>query len=135
MSRRPPGDAGPPSEPARRAGGDRAGGFPGADRIFGQLRTGAPRKRVGLLPQTRAPMRAGVEIYADEAATAPVGAVTSGGFGPTLGGPAAMALVRSDLDASRPVFGQVRGKRLPARVVSLPFRPPNYKLQSTGNPP
>ena len=77
----------------RRAGGDRAGGFPGADIILGQLASGAPRKRVGLLPEGRAPMREGVEIFDAAEGGSNVGQVTSGGFGPTVGGPVAMGYV------------------------------------------
>jgi aminomethyltransferase len=112
---------------ARRAGGDRAGGFPGADVILEQIARGAPRKRVGLLPQTRAPMRAGVAIFESETATAPTGTVTSGGFGPSLGAPVAMALVAAETPEDAPLFGDVRGKRLPARIASLPFIRPTYK--------
>src|SRR3954463_760461 len=43
----------------RRNGGARAGGFPGADRILAQLENGAPRRRVGLRPEGRAPLREG----------------------------------------------------------------------------
>src|SRR5210317_575549 len=42
---------------ARRAGGAHEGGFPGAAVILDQFAKGARRKRVGLIPQTRAPMR------------------------------------------------------------------------------
>ncbi len=112
---------------ARRVGGDRAGGFPGADVILGQMADEAPRKRVGLVPETRAPMRAGVALYADDTSDAPIGMVTSGGFGPSLGGPMAMALVDAGLDTTAPIFGDVRGKRLPARITKLPFHTPGYK--------
>ena len=61
----------------RRAGGERAGGFPGADAITDQLTKGATRKRVGLLPDGRAPMREGVELFASEDATNPIGTITS----------------------------------------------------------
>jgi aminomethyltransferase len=112
---------------ARRAGGARAGGFPGADTILSQMENGAPRKRVGLLPETRAPMRAGVQIFASEDADVPIGEVTSGGFGPSLGRPMAMALVAADTPADAPLFGEVRGKRLPVTQTRLPFRPANFK--------
>lgn len=113
---------------ARRAGGDRAGGFPGADVILAQITDGAPRRRVGLLPETRAPMRAGVDIYAGDTPNAnPIGIVTSGGFGPSLGAPMAMALIAADTPKDAPLFGDVRGKRLPARIAPLPFHRPTYK--------
>ena len=113
---------------ARRTGGDRAGGFPGAERILGELSDGAPKKRVGLRPQGRAPMREGVLIFADEADGAPIGNVTSGGFGPTVQGPVAMGYVPAEVaKADNIVFGEVRGKRLPVEIVSLPFTAANFK--------
>ena len=105
--------------------GDREGGFPGADRILAELENGAPRRRVGLLPAGRAPMRAGTEIYAGDVK---IGEVTSGAFGPTLGGPMSMGYVMSDYAAvGTALEGDVRGKRLPVTVVDMPFRPSNYK--------
>ena len=113
---------------ARRTGGDRAGRFLGAERILGELSDGAPKKRVGLRPQGRAPMREGVLIFADEADGAPIGSVTSGGFGPTVQGPVAMGYVPSEVaKADTIVFGEVRGKRLPVEIVSLPFTAANFK--------
>ena len=112
----------------RRTGGDRAGGFPGADVILPQLSEGAPRTRVGLRPEGRAPMREGTAIHATAGDDAPVGHVTSGAFGPTVGGPVSMVLLPTELATpDRIVFGEVRGKRLPARVVTLPFVPANFK--------
>ncbi|MEM7721759.1 MAG: glycine cleavage system aminomethyltransferase GcvT [Pseudomonadota bacterium] len=112
---------------ARRAGGAREGGFSGADVILDQMANGAPRKRVGIVPEGRAPMRAGVMLYADETSDLAIGEVTSGGFGPSLGYPMAMALVLSDTPSDMTLYGDVRGKRLPARQVALPFRPANFK--------
>lgn len=112
---------------ARRAGGARAGGFPGADVILSQMQDGAPRKRIGLLPEGRAPMRAGVQIFASQDAADPIGSVTSGGFGPSLGRPMAMALVASDTPADAALYGEVRGKRLPVAQTRLPFKPANFK--------
>lgn len=112
----------------RRTGGARAGGFPGADRILSDLTNGPARLRVGLLPQTRAPMREGTALYASEDATDPIGTITSGGFGPTVGAPISMGYVPADLATPDTlVFGDVRGKRLPARIVTLPFRPSTYR--------
>ncbi|MGR3372449.1 MAG: glycine cleavage system aminomethyltransferase GcvT [Pseudooceanicola nanhaiensis] len=112
----------------RRSGGDRAGGFPGADRVLNELDGGTPRLRVGLAPEGRAPMREGVQLFADEEGGEPVGHVTSGAFGPTVGAPVSMGYVPAEL--SRPgarLFGEVRGKRLPVRVAELPFVPANFK--------
>ncbi|WP_224817016.1 glycine cleavage system aminomethyltransferase GcvT [Hasllibacter sp. MH4015] len=111
----------------RRAGGDREGGFPGSDIILDQIANGAPRRRVGLRPEGRAPMRAGVQIFADETSVTPIGTVTSGGFGPTLGAPMALALIDAATPKDAPLFGEVRGKRLHVTQTKLPFTPPGYK--------
>ncbi len=113
---------------ARHKGGAREGGFPGAGRILGELENGAARRRVGLLPGTRAPMRAGTLIYAGEEGDEPVGHVTSGAFGPSLGAPVSMGYVAQEYAApGSDLFGDVRGKRLPVRVADMPFRPSTYK--------
>jgi aminomethyltransferase len=110
---------------ARRAGGARAGGFPGAVRILAELAEGPARRRVGLRPEGRAPMRDGTELYhGDQAA----GLVTSGGFGPSVGGPIAMGYVPSPLAADgMKLDGEVRGKRLPVTLAPMPFHPTTYK--------
>lgn len=113
---------------ARRAGGARAGGFPGAARILRELAEGSTRLRVGLRPEGRAPMREGTELFASAEADQAIGRVTSGGFGPSLEAPIAMAMLPTALCASgTTVYGEVRGKRLPATVTDLPFRPSTYK--------
>ena len=109
----------------RRAGGERAGGFPGADRILAELETGAPRRRVGLLPEGRAPMRAGTEIFAGDTH---VGTVTSGGFGPSLERPISMGYVAAEhSEPGTALEAEVRGKRLPVVTSKMPFRPATYK--------
>ncbi len=113
---------------ARRTGGERAGGFPGADAVLAQIDAGAERKRVGLRPEGRAPMREGVEIYAGTEGGEVIGRITSGGFGPTVGGPVAMGYVPSDLSApGTVVYGELRGKRLPLTVTKLPFVAAGFK--------
>src|SRR6056297_3987531 len=113
---------------ARRAGGTRAGGFPGADIILDQISHGAPRKRVGLRPDGRAPMRDGTALFAEAEGSAPIGAVTSGAFGPTLGAPMSMGYVPAQLSApGTTLYGEVRGKRMPVTVAELPFVPANFK--------
>ncbi|MFZ5957193.1 glycine cleavage system aminomethyltransferase GcvT [Pseudomonas knackmussii] len=110
---------------ARRADGERAGGFPGAERIFAQQREGVAGKRVGLLPQERVPVREGAEIV--DADGVVIGKVSSGGFGPSLGAPVAMGYVASThaaLDSE--VFAMVRGKRVPMKVARTPFVPQRY---------
>jgi len=112
----------------RRSAGQRRGGFPGAMRILDELDNGAPRKRVGLRPEGRAPMREGVELHEAETGGAPVGHVTSGGFGPSVGAPVAMGYVPTGLSApGTRLFGDVRGKRLPVEVAALPLVPANFK--------
>ncbi|MEC9345095.1 MAG: glycine cleavage system aminomethyltransferase GcvT [Pseudomonadota bacterium] len=102
------------------------GGFPGAARIQAELRDGPSRLRVGLRPEGRAPVREGAEIL--DADGAVIGAVTSGGFGPTVGGPVAMGYVtRAHAAPDTVVFASQRGKALPLKVVSLPFVPHSYK--------
>jgi len=113
---------------ARRAGGVRAGGFPGAEAILGQLANGAARRRVGLKPDGRAPVRGGTSLFRQEHDAAAVGIVTSGGFGPSLNAPISMGYVPRD--AATPgtrLFAEVRGKRLPVKVSELPFVPTHYK--------
>ena len=113
---------------ARRSGGEREGGFPGADRILAELNNGASRARVGLLPEGRAPMRAGTEIYADETSDTSIGQVTSGAFGPTIGAPMSMGYVATDHAAvGTKLFGDVRGKRMAVTVAAMPFTPANFK--------
>lgn len=109
----------------RRAGGARAGGFAGEARIFEHLSHGAPRRRVGLRPEGRAPMRAGVALF--DAAGTQVGQITSGGYGPSVEGPIAMGLIAADTATDAPLFGEMRGKRHPVAQVPLPFIPPSYK--------
>lgn len=110
---------------ARRAGGDRAGGFPGADIILEQLTNGAPRRRVGLSPEGRAPMRAGTQLYAGDHL---VGTVTSGAYGPSIEAPMSMGYIETDYATpGTQLTGDVRGKRLPVKVAEMPFRPSNYK--------
>jgi len=112
----------------RRTGGARAGGFPGADVILDQLTRGPDRLRTGLLPEGRAPMREGTVLFAAAEGGDPVGRVTSGGFSPSLSVPVAMGYLPAGLAApGTTVWGEVRGKRLPARTVPLPFRPSTYR--------
>ena len=99
--------------------------FPGAVAICDQLAHGPTRLRVGIRPDGRAPARADTAIAAEDGTGA--GTITSGGFGPTAGGPVAMGYVRRDLAAEgTPLNLLVRGKQLPARVAALPFVPHRY---------
>ncbi|WP_172292450.1 glycine cleavage system aminomethyltransferase GcvT [Pseudoruegeria sp. HB172150] len=113
---------------ARRTGGAREGSFPGAGIILKQLDSGASRRRVGLLPEGRAPMRAGTELYAAETGGEPIGHVTSGAYGPSIERPMSMGYVAiENAEEGGTIYGEVRGKRLPAIVAPMPFRPATYK--------
>ncbi|HEX7008205.1 MAG TPA: glycine cleavage system aminomethyltransferase GcvT [Alphaproteobacteria bacterium] len=102
-----------------------AGGFPGDAVIRRELAEGPKRKRVGIRPDERAPARAGTEIT--DGAGRAIGTVTSGGFGPTVGGPIAMGYVESGAAAPGTRLGLVvRGSERPASVVALPFVPHRY---------
>ena len=110
----------------RRTGGARAGGFPGAARILRELDEGPERKRIGLRPDGRAPMREGTLLFAPDGT--PVGTVTSGGFGPSVSAPLAMGYVaRHFADVGTALTGEVRGKHLGVTVCELPFQPTTYK--------
>jgi aminomethyltransferase len=112
----------------RRTDGARAGGFAGADIILRQLVNGASRRRVGLKPEGRAPVRGEALLFADERAHEPLGKVTSGGFGPSVNAPVAMGyLPTAHAGAGTRVFADVRGQRLPVIVTALPFVPPSFK--------
>ncbi|RFB93848.1 glycine cleavage system protein T [Rhizobium leguminosarum bv. trifolii] len=113
---------------ARRAGGARAGGFPGSGRILSELENGAARRRVGLKPEGKAPVRGHAKLYADAEGKLEIGEVTSGGFGPSIEGPVAMGYVPvSHAAAGTLVYAEVRGKYLPITVSALPFVTPTYK--------
>jgi aminomethyltransferase len=96
------------------------GGFPGADVILRQLADGPTRRRVGIRLDGRAPAREGAELT--DGGGARIGQITSGGFGPTVGGPVAMGYVETGRSAvGEAVQAVVRGRPLPAHVAALPF--------------
>ena len=101
------------------------GGFPGFERISRELTEGPHRKRVGLLPEGRAPAREGTEITTLDGVK--IGTVTSGGFGPTLNGPCAMGNVETAHSAiGNKVYLMVRGNAMPATIVAMPFVPHRF---------
>lgn len=113
---------------ARRTGGARQGGFPGAQRILDELSNGPSRRRVGLKPEGKAPVRAHAQLFSDAEGQRLIGEVTSGGFGPSADGPVAMGyLPAKHAVPGIQVFAEVRGKYLPITVSSLPFITPTYK--------
>jgi len=100
--------------------------FPGAERIRGELENGPARLRVGILPEGRQPARAGTAVLAADGT--PVGVVTSGGFGPTVGGPVAIGFVATGFARDfTPLELSLRDRLVPARVHTLPFVPHRYR--------
>jgi len=109
----------------RRAGGARAGGYPGAAVIDAQLAQGARRKRVGLVGKERMPVREGAKIVTADGTV--IGVVTSGTLAPTVNQPVALAYLAADHTAvGTEVFALVRDKRTPMVVTATPFAPNRY---------
>ena len=101
------------------------GGFPGDAIVKSQIANGPARKRVGILPDGKAPAREGTEIQ--DVSGRAAGRITSGGFGPSTDGPVAMGYLETALAApGTPLQLIVRGKSLPARVAPMPFVPHRY---------
>ncbi len=110
---------------SRRAGGEKEGSFLGADTILQQIIDGAPRKLVGFKISGRAPVREGAELVNAEGTV--IGHITSGGFGPTTGGPVAMGYIEKDYAAiGTEVFALLRKKQIPVEEAKMPFVPQNY---------
>ncbi|WP_310460132.1 glycine cleavage system aminomethyltransferase GcvT [Sphaerotilus sp.] len=104
----------------RRPGGARAGGYPGDATIGAQLTQGATTKRIGLTGLERTPVREGAPLV--DAQGQPVGHVTSGTVGPSVGQPVAMGYVAAThAAAGSELFAEVRGRRVPMRVTAMPF--------------
>jgi aminomethyltransferase len=102
------------------------GGFPGAEVIARQIADGPERRRVGIRPDGRAPVRNGAAVL--DAEGREIGIVTSGGYGPTVEAPVAMGYVaRAASEAGTALQLVVRGHALPGRVVTLPFVAPRYR--------
>jgi len=109
----------------RRAGGARAGGYPGAAVVDAQLAQGAARKRVGLISTERMPVREGAKVV--DATGAEIGVVTSGSLGPSLNQPVALAYVSTaNAAVGTAVFALVRDKKVSMTVTSTPFVPNRY---------
>ncbi|MGD9769599.1 MAG: glycine cleavage system aminomethyltransferase GcvT, partial [Pseudolabrys sp.] len=104
------------------------GGFPGAARVQSELTNGPSRRRVGILPEGRAPAREGAPVLASGGET--IGRLTSGGFGPTVKRPIAMGYVGRDHASSGTAIAVVvRDKPLAAAISPLPFVPHRYHRQ------
>ncbi|MGI9338831.1 MAG: glycine cleavage system aminomethyltransferase GcvT [Gammaproteobacteria bacterium] len=111
------------------------GGFAGADVLREQKQNGAARKLVGLLPQSKIPVRAGAQLVIGDNV---IGEVSSGLFSPTLGAPVAMGFVQSahaqkgeesaeaGEEKTEAIEAIVRGKKVPCRIVKPPFVPHRY---------
>jgi aminomethyltransferase len=113
-------------QPVRRPGGERMGGFPGAEVILSQLAHGASRKRVGLRPDAR-PVREGAALFADAASTEALGQITSGGYAPSAQCPVAMGYVPASLaQIGARLYAEVRGQRIPVTLSGMPFVPHRY---------
>lgn len=103
-----------------------SGNFIGADALRGAALHGAARKRVGLKPEGRQPVRAGTPLF--DAGGNPAGTVTSGGFGPSVGYPVAMGYVAAPLAApGTKLFADVRGTKIPVDIHPLPFTQHRYR--------
>jgi aminomethyltransferase len=109
----------------RRPGGERAGGFPGTEVLEREHVEGPAMQRVGLLPDGRAPLRAGTELF--DAGDAPIGRISSGAFSPSLGRPVAMGYLRTDhAGGTAAIHGMLRGRPVPIARTTLPFVPHRY---------
>ena len=110
----------------RRADGERAGGFPGDAIILDQITNkSVNRKRIGLVGETKAPVREGTELFSAQGER--IGVVTSGTAGPTAGVPVSMAYVAMDYaELGTTIMAEVRGKMLPMTVAKMPFVPQRY---------
>ncbi len=110
----------------RRHDGERAGGFPGAEKILKQVETKqVETKRIGLIGSSRAPVREGADLVDEQGRS--IGRVTSGTFGPSVEAPVAMALINADYATlGTEVYALVRGKKLPMTVSKMPFIEQRY---------
>ncbi len=109
----------------RRPGGARAGGYPGQDALGAQLTQGAATKRIGLTGLERTPVREGAPLV--DIQGHPVGRITSGTVGPSVGQPIAMGYVAANhAGIGSELYAEVRGKRVPMRVTAMPFAPHRY---------
>lgn len=116
--------------PARRPGGARAGGYPGADALALQWQGGPARQLMAFSSEQPVPIRAHAPVVAlaatMQAPATPVGEVTSGTVSPSLGHPILMALVQVSAAGAK-LAAEVRGQQLALRPVALPFVPKRYK--------
>jgi aminomethyltransferase len=113
----------------RRPGGERPGGFPGAEELADELAAGAAMRRVGLLPEGRAPLRENTGLLSEDGNV--VGRITSGLFSPSLERPIAMGYLRADCARNdTPLHSMLRGRAIPVARTALPFVPHRYHKKS-----
>ena len=96
----------------------------GAGALEEKIAAGRQRKRVGLIPEGCAPVRAGSPIV--DVSGKQIGEVTSGGFGPSVNHPVALALIDVNADTDS-LEAEVRSRKIPLKIAKLPFTPHNYK--------
>jgi len=99
-------------------------GYMGAEAIKAQRQDSPKYARLALIPEGRAPWRAGVNIF--DSAGNRIGQVTSGTFSPTLNHPIALALVERSAAGGDSFFGELRGKHVPCAKTKLPFVKKSY---------
>lgn len=110
---------------SRRLGGEKEGGFPGADIILKQMQNGVSKKRVGLLVDGRIPVRDGAQLTSKQGDI--IGVVSSGGFAPTMSAAIAIAFVEKEkAEPGQILQALVRNKMIPVEVCRLPFVAQNY---------
>jgi aminomethyltransferase len=113
----------------RRPGGERAGGFPGAEELADELAAGPAMRRVGLLPEGRAPLREATGLLREDGNV--VGRITSGLFSPSLERPIAMGYLRADCaQDNSPLHAMLRGRAIAVSRAALPFVPHRYHKNS-----
>jgi aminomethyltransferase len=99
--------------------------FPGENKIIQQLQQGVEKKRVGLIVDSKVPVREGSIVYCDEKDE--IGHVTSGSFAPSLNKPIAMATIDSHYSViGSHLYTKVRGRHVAVTVTHLPFIPHRY---------
>jgi len=109
----------------RRTGGEREGNYLGDNIIMSHLNEGTESKVVGLQPEGRMPVRDGALIE-DELGNE-AGQVTSGGFGPSINRPIAIARIKKNyIENQSKLFALVRDKKIAVEIVKLPFIKQNY---------
>ena len=94
---------------------DEGRGFTGRAALEAQKAAGAARQMVGLVLDEKGVLRHGQQVFS----AAGEGEILSGTFSPTLG--KAIALARVPAGEVGAVEVDIRGKRLPVRVVKYPF--------------